>query len=75
MLFLKLWLCWVFVATWVLLQLQGVGATLSLWFEGLIAEASLVTEHGLRGVQASVRAVTGSAVAARGLGSCGTWAW
>ena len=45
--------------------MQGVGGTLVVVLVLLIVVASLVAEHGLLSLQASV---------ALGLSSCGTWA-
>ena len=62
------WLFWVFVAVRGLaLAAASRGHSLLVTCRLLDALASLVVEHGLQDVQAS-------AVGARGLGSCGSWA-
>ena len=67
-LFIYFWLCWVFAAAKAFsLGVASGGYCLVMVYRLLTVVAFAVVEHGLQGAQAS-------AVAARGLNSCSSWA-
>ena len=69
--FIYLWLHWVFVAARGLSLVAASGGYSSLWCTGFLLRWLLVAEHGLQARRLQQLQHASSAVAVRGLGSCG----
>ena len=68
MLFVKFWLCWVFVAVWAFSLVVASGNYSLVMVCGLFTVvASLIAEHRFKRMRTSV-------VATHGLSSCSSWA-